>query len=538
MLASERPGLDTAELGESYAFCARETERYYPEAWAAGEVLPDEVRPHFHAVVAFYGWTDRISDESEQAARERLLTRWCEQTLAAVRSGGAEHPVLRAFADTVRRWDLDVTLIERLLAAERVDSEAQPTFATFADLRCYLREVNGTFYQLLALLLGPRDQELARSASLLGEAMHVLDLLEDFPADLAAGRCYLPREDLKRLGLEVGDLQRVERYRQALDELVKVQVGRARELLEQAMPVAGMVHLPNQAFMHALILGAQLQLDEAEMLGATVMVTGLEPLTLASSARRRAVEDLAAVPEHVAVIMDGNRRWAGARGLSALDGHIAGFRAVMRLIDSALRVGIRHLTVFAFSTENWARSQEEVAGLFDTAADGLTRYIQWLQECGVRVRWCGRRDRLDESTASALALVESMTSANSVLTLTFCVDYGGRDELVAAARALAAEAAAGRIRPEAIDADDIARNLYVPDLPDVDLLIRTSGEQRISNFLPWHLTYAEMVFDPALWPDFGYRHLEAAVREFSGRRRRFGGDLPGQARPVQPARAD
>lgn len=177
----------------------------------------------------------------------------------------------------------------------------------------------------------------------------------------------------------------------------------------------------------------------------------------------------------------------------------------MRLVNAAVRLGVRHLSIYAFSTENWDRSQEELAALFDTLADGIAQGAEWLHELGVQVRWCGRRDRIEPSLASALALVESMTSNNDVLSLTLCVDYGGRDELAAAARALAAEAVAGTIRPEDIGPADLARNLYVPGLPDVDLLIRTSGEQRISNFLPWHLAYAELVFDPTPGPTSTWR---------------------------------
>jgi undecaprenyl diphosphate synthase len=224
--------------------------------------------------------------------------------------------------------------------------------------------------------------------------------------------------------------------------------------------------------------------------------------------------------------MDGNRRWATRRGLPAEEGHRAGERAALRLVASALRLGIAHLSVFAFSTENWSRSRQEVIVLLDTLAEMVGLGTEWLHERGVRVRWCGRRDRLGQLGA-AMAVAESLTSGNTALTLTIVADYGGHAEMVTAARALAAEAVAGTIRPEQIGPEDIARNLYAPDLPEVDLLIRTSGEQRISNFLPWHLAYAEFVFDPVYWPDFGYQHLLAAVTEYAGRQRRFGTDITG-----------
>jgi undecaprenyl diphosphate synthase len=372
--------------------------------------------------------------------------------------------------------------------------------------------------------------------SVLGEACQLADILEDFPIDLAAGRCYLPGEDLDRFGLDIDDLRSGEQSA-VLAELVGLQVARARELLEQAAPAAGMVGLSGQAFVHAVLLGTEIQLREIERLGARVLAEGLSSEALAEAVLRPRREPPAelTLPSHVAVIMDGNRRWAAQRGLSTADGHTAGLRAAFRLVMSALRLGIPQVSVFGFSTENWGRTPEELSNLFETAAEGLNRGTRWLHERGVRVRWCGRRDRLDRNVASALAIVESLTSNNTALTLNVFADYGGRDELVTAARALAAEAVAGTIRPEDIGPEDIARHCYAPGLPQVDLLIRTSGEQRTSNFLPWHLVYAEFVFDPTHWPDYRQEHLLAALTEYSGRQRRFGGDDADPVRQLEPA---
>ncbi|MFJ2193362.1 polyprenyl diphosphate synthase [Kitasatospora sp. NPDC087861] len=537
MSSTEAPFGGTPELCESYEACARETRRFWLPLWTAGEVLPAAVRPHLRAVHGFAVRTDRIADEGAPAERAGRIARWRADTLAEVRSGRSDHPLRRAFVDTVRRWDLDRAVLAEFLDAIQADCVRPPAFDTFADQRRYLRGVSGTVFELSTPLLEPRGPEASRLASLLGEAGQLADIFEDLPIDLAAGRCYLPGSDLRRLGLDVADLRRGE-PREALDALVGFQLDRWRELLDQAAPAAGMVAPANQPFLHTLLLGAQLHFDEVTLLRARVLVDGLEPLTPTGTARRQAPRELGPVPDHVAVIMDGNRRWAELRGLSAVEGHHAGERAAMRLVNAALRLGIRHLSVYAFSTENWDRSGEELAALFDSMADGITRGVEWLHELGVRVRWCGRRDRIDPSLAAALAVVESMTSDNDVLSLTLCLDYGGRDELVTAARALAAEAAAGTLRPEDIGPADIARNLYTPGLPDVDLLIRTSGEQRISNFLPWQLAYAEFVFQPVPWPDFGLRHLLDAVAEYAGRQRRFGGGVPGPARAPEPAQAE
>lgn len=477
------------------------------------------------ALSGFAVWTDGLADDSDQADRQQVLARWCAATLAEVRAGRSDHPLRRAFVHTMCHYELDIRVLEEFLDATTADSAAPPAFATIADQRRYLHGVGGTISQLLTPILGGRGPEAARHASLLGEACQLGDILQDFPIDLAAGRCYLPAEDLDRLGLTIDDL-RSGAQSDALDELIRLQVARARDLLGQAAPGAGMVELTCQPFLHAVVFGAETHFGQVERLGARVLVEGLDSKSLAEVVLRPRREPPAqlTMPAHVAVIMDGNRRWATRRGLPVPDGHSAGLRAALRLVVSALQLGIPHVSVYGFSTENWNRTPEELAKLFEMAAEGIARGARWLQERGVRVRWCGRRDRLEENVASALAIAENMTSNNTTLTLNVFADYGGRDELVAAARALAAEAAAGTIRPEDIGPADITRHCYATDLPDVDLLIRTSGEQRTSNFLPWHLTYAEFVFDPTYWPDFGYRHLLAAVTEYSGRQRRFGGD--------------
>jgi undecaprenyl diphosphate synthase len=508
---------------ESYDACAAEVARHLPAVWTAVEVLPADVRPHMHALHAFASRTDRIADEGgeDPAGRARRLAQWRADTMSELRAGVSADPLRGALIDTVRRYGLDHALFEEFFDAMESDCAAAPEYESFADLRGYLRGVSGTIAEMWGPLLGLQGGAGA-GLSVVGELFQLIDVLEDLPVDLKAGRCYLPRADLRRLGLQVEDLQGSS---EVLDELVDVQLAHGRELLEQAIPAIELVGADYQPFLQSVILGAQVQFDETELLRSRALTEGIAPLTSISS--RDGVPrllDVGTVPDHVAVIMDGNRRWAAQRGLPTARGHRAGEWAVARTVHAALRLGVRHLTVYAFSTENWSRSPDELAALFETMTGAIARCAEWLHERGVRIRWCGRRDRLDESLVAPLALVESMTSNNTALALTLCVDYGGRDELAAAARALAAEAVAGTIRPTEIGPDDLARHLYVPELPDVDLLIRTSGEQRISNFLPWQLAYAELVFDPTPWPDYGLVKLRRAVDVYTQRRRSFGGD--------------
>ena len=224
-------------------------------------------------------------------------------------------------------------------------------------------------------------------------------------------------------------------------------------------------------------------------------------------------------PRSVAIILDGNGRWADARGLPVEAGHREGTRALRRTVEAAIDLGIESLTVYAFSTENWLRPPAEVDSLMEIFRETIDRELPDLAEQGVRTRFIGRRDRAPEELRDRMADLEHETAGRDRLQLWIAFDYGGRAELADAARGLIA---AG-ISAEEVDEDVLAVYLYAPDMPDPDLVIRTSGEQRISNFLLWQLAYSELVFVDTLWPDFGEDDLRRAVAAYAGRRRRFGG---------------
>jgi undecaprenyl diphosphate synthase len=228
------------------------------------------------------------------------------------------------------------------------------------------------------------------------------------------------------------------------------------------------------------------------------------------------------VPRHVALVMDGNGRWAKQRGLPRTRGHEAGEHSLFDCVEGAIEVGVRALSAYAFSTENWRRSPDEVRFLMGFNRDVIRRRRDEMHELGVRVRWAGRRPRLWRSVIKELEVAEELTRDNDVLTLTMCVNYGGRAEIADAAAAIGREVAAGRLNPDKIDESTIARFLDEPDMPDVDLFVRSSGENRTSNFLLWQSAYAELVFLDTLWPDFDRRHLWAACEEYASRQRRFG----------------
>jgi undecaprenyl diphosphate synthase len=228
------------------------------------------------------------------------------------------------------------------------------------------------------------------------------------------------------------------------------------------------------------------------------------------------------LPRHIAIIMDGNGRWATARGLTRTAGHKAGLAPVRLCIQQCTQRGVAALTLFAFSSENWARPAAEVASLMSLFVEALDREIEELHGQGVRVRFIGARRSLAVRLQARIAAAEERTAPNHALQLQLAVSYGGRWDLVQAAQRLARECAAGSLRPEEITEARFAAALELAGLPEADLLIRTGGEQRISNFLLWELAYAELYFTPRLWPDFGLPDLEAALDFFAGRQRRFG----------------
>ena len=230
-------------------------------------------------------------------------------------------------------------------------------------------------------------------------------------------------------------------------------------------------------------------------------------------------------PPHVAIIMDGNGRWAKARGLPRIAGHRAGAEAVRRTLTASVELGIKYLTLFGFSSENWKRPVDEVSDLMGLLRHYIRGEIAELHRNGVRLRVIGERAKLPPDVVSMIDNAETLTASNDRLNLSIALSYGGRAEIALAARRLAEDVVAGNLAPDAIDEEAFAARLLTAGIPDPDLLIRTSGEQRISNFLLWQTAYAELVFTPTLWPDFAKGDLEKAVRDFHGRDRRYGASV-------------
>ncbi|WP_431950048.1 isoprenyl transferase [Actinacidiphila sp. bgisy167] len=244
------------------------------------------------------------------------------------------------------------------------------------------------------------------------------------------------------------------------------------------------------------------------------------------------------IPQHVAIVMDGNGRWAKERGLPRTEGHKVGEAVVLDVLKGCLELGVKNLSLYAFSTENWKRSPDEVRFLMNFNRDVIHRRRDEMHEMGIRVRWAGRMPRLWKSVVKELQVAEEMTRDNDAMTLYMCVNYGGRAEIADAAARLGEDIKAGRLDPSKVDEKTLAKYMYHPDMPDVDLFVRPSGEQRTSNFLIWQSAYAEMVFQDVLWPDFDRRDLWRACLEYASRDRRFGGAIPNEQQPAAESGAD
>lgn len=229
------------------------------------------------------------------------------------------------------------------------------------------------------------------------------------------------------------------------------------------------------------------------------------------------------IPDHVAIILDGNGRWAKKRGLPRSMGHKEGCAVVERTVEDAARLGIKYLTVYGFSTENWKRSSEEVGALMQLFRFYMVRLLKIAKANDVRVRMIGERSRFDQDIVDGINRLENETKENTGLTFVIAVNYGGRDEIVRAARRIMSDAAAGKVMPEQMDEKLFASYLDTADIPDPDLLIRTSGELRLSNYLLWQLAYTELYVTDCLWPDFNKEELKKAIAAYNSRDRRFGG---------------
>ncbi|MDB1089468.1 polyprenyl diphosphate synthase [Streptomyces sp. ACA25] len=585
---------DDPALRAAYRLCRRTARQHDPGIHALIQLMPAVLRPACWALWAAASVVDDLADahEGEPAERAARVEAWAEALTHDLAAGTSTDPVRHALVDTARQWRLDLSGLRGALASTRSDAHGlRCTDWAAWRARCneelvpWVDQVRQLFEQAGA----PMTLRLDRVADYeqFIDGAQLTDVLTDLSADLAEGHLILPQEALARFpGAEADLLQR--RWSPAVAALTAELTALARRRLSRPAMTRGM-HPGAATVLDTAGALMRAQLDAVEAAGCTLLqraprlsvvartrvlvparlraamawsmtrvtVPGPRPPVVVPPYPSRAADDseglcpppphpdgfrppqVAAdrMPAHVAVIMDGSGRWAEQRGLPRPEGHRAGNAAVREMVYGALEIGLRHLTLYAFSTENWQRGPEEVTMILETLRRELDGGV--FRKLGVHQRWSGRSDRLPEDLVHALRREERDTRGAG-LTLTLCVDYGGRDEIVRAAAALAQAAREGEVSPHLLGEDDFARYLPHPDMPDVDLLWRTGNEQRTSNFLPWQASYAELYFTPGYWPDNDRRDLWQAVLEYGRRRRRHGAvpaPLPSPENHRPPSRA-
>ncbi|GGS47580.1 polyprenyl diphosphate synthase [Streptomyces violaceus] len=577
---------DDPALRAAYRLCRLRTRRQDPAEYALIQLVPAPLRPALHALWAAANALDDLGDDRTAPAAERAarVEEWITALHRELPTGTSPDPIRHALVHTAARWRLDLSELDAAMTQVQDDTHGRH-FTDWSAWRTWGRDnllpwfgqVRTLFDRAgvpVALRLDTREtyEEFL-------DGVRLTDILTDLSADLAQGDLLLPDEALDNHPGSAADLAHA-RWSPAVSALITHLTGLARQWVTQETLSRGM-HPGPATVLHTMAALLRAQLDAIDTAGPALLRTrprpahltrarilapararatlawSLTPLTVPPAhqhahGRRPALTrpahtaafrsppshpsgerppeiPSAHLPAHVAVIMDGNGRWAQQRGLPRHEGHRAGTTAFREVVHGALDIGLRYLTLYTFSTENWHRDAAEVDAIIDLLRRELVD--DPFRDLDVRLGWHGRAGRLPPDLVDLLHLRERTTRTRTGLTLTMCIDYGGRDEITRTAAALARRTRAGHLDPDLITEDDFARHLPRPDLPDVDLLWRTGGEHRVSNFLPWHTAYAELHFTPGLWPDTDRRDLWQAVTTYTHRQRRHG-TTPATAGPL------
>ncbi len=565
-----RPGLEDA-----YRWCRRMVRERDPAIYALTSLMPRPLWPGCWALWAALATVDDIADSRTRQPAERAveLQAWMSALDTELATETSTDMVRRALVDTIVRWGLDVADLRASFQVLAGDIHPAP-LVTWDDWRARARGTDSAWARQIMILLDQAGVDMSfavrhgEAISRFLDGVQLIDDLADLAEDLGQRPLTIPADVLDRFPGAAEDLPQ-RRWTTPVQGVLAHLASMARHWVDQ--PSLGAGWHPGPAILLATTRRVFLaRLDAIAAAGPRLLHAAPEPgritwWRILAPARARAAlawkltnlsgppaarvrpaplppagpppgqvlpprlradgiraPQLAAdrTPQHVAIIMDGNGRWAEQRGLPRPEGHRAGIEAVHDVVHGALEIGLSHLTLYAFSTENWKRDPGEVTQLFALLDEEL-RSTPYLDH-GVRLRWLGYPDRLPAELVRTLQRNETASRDQRTLTLTLCVNYGGRAEILHGAAAVARSVLAGELDPEQITEGEFARHLPLPDLPDVDLLWRTGAEQRTSNFLPWHSTYAELFFTSSLWPDIDRRDLWAAVTEYARRRRRYG----------------
>jgi undecaprenyl diphosphate synthase len=570
-----REGAGVPGLEGAYRWCRRMVRERDPAIYALTALMPRMLWPACWALWAALVTVDDIVDSRTRQPTERTaaLQAWVSALDVELATGNSTDMVRRALVDTIVRWGLDVADLRASFQVLGGDVHPAP-LVTWDDWRARSRGTDSAWARQILVLLDRAGVDMSfelrhgEAIARFLDGVQLVDNLVDLAEDLGHQRLTIPAEVLDRFPGAAKDLPQ-RRWTMPVQGVLADLVRTARQWVDQ--PGLGVGWHPGPAILLATTSRVFLaRLDAIAAAGPGLLHASPEPglitrwrllaparvrialawkLTTLSGPpadrplpatpapagpppgqvlppRLRAdgvrAPQIAAdrIPQHVAIVMDGNGRWAQQRGLPRPEGHRAGIEAVHDVVHGALEIGLSHLTLYAFSTENWKRDPREVTLLFAMLDEEL-RSTPYLDH-GVRLRWLGSPDRLPRELVQTLQRNETASRDQRTLTLTLCVNYGGRAEILHGAAAVARSVLAGELDTERITEGEFGRHLPLPDLPDVDLLWRTGAEQRTSNFLPWHSTYAELFFTASLWPDVDRRDLWDAIAEYARRRRRYG----------------
>lgn len=572
-------GRAETDLRAAYRLCRRITRSQDPGAYAVLRLLPPVLHPACWAVWAGLTVVDDLIDDRDATPAERATRAdaWMAALETDMAAGTSTDPIRRALVDTAERWHVDLSDFRNAVSVSRNDIDHQ-RFDDWAQWRAWSRGHIVPMFDTVRLLLGQAGVPVVfrldrlESYQQLNDGIRLVDTLTDLHTDQGEDKLLLPEEILNEFPGAEDDLLHG-RWSPAAADLVTELTSIARRWVNQPHLTHGM-HPGTAVAGNALISLLLALLDAVEAAGPallrsqprpshltrariflparlrTALVWSLTPLTPPDTRQRRAATgpcpatrpipgttafqqpprhpsgcrppriEAEAMPAHVAIVMDGNGRWSEQRALPRSEGHRAGAAALREMVYGALEIGLRHLTVYAFSTENWRRDTEEVERIMSTLREELDD--DPFRDLDVRLRWSGNPEKLPTDLVESLRQKEAATRTRTGLTCTLCFNYGGRDEITRAAASLARAARAGDLDPDLVGEDDFARHLALTDLPDVDLLWRTGGERRTSNFLPWQSTYAELHFTSGYWPDADRRDLWQAITEYGNRQRRYG----------------
>ncbi|MGW7194673.1 polyprenyl diphosphate synthase [Streptomyces chryseus] len=579
--------IDDPALRAAYTHCRRSVRRDDPVEYSIMQLMPPALRPACWAMWAAFSAADDAADAQgdTNAGRAARLLAWTSALESELAAGHSDDPVRRALIDTMWRWRLDPADLQLSFSTLDGDTRGR-SLQTWHDWSAWVGDSNLSWaaqsMTLLARAGVPVPLWLRRKDAYQRylDGLYLTDTLTDLAHDLARDDLSLPAEILDRFPHAADHLRR-RHWSPAVRDLVTHLTEQARRWLNQpgltgalhpgpaemlrtatrlfharldAVQAAGPALLSRPAVPSALLrwrILAPARTRAAVAWRLTPLIPpppaqnyapafpvprqvrsphALQPPPAHPSGTRPPAIPADRMPRHVAVIMDGNGRWATRRGLSRHEGHRIGADIATReIIYGAAEIGLSHLSLYAFSTENWKRDTQEIAYLFETLREQLREDIVTSDPLGIRLRWAGRTDGLPEDLVEELLQAELATRHRTGLTLTVCVNYGGRAELTQAAAQLARTVTTGDLHPDRMTEDDLARHLPWPDTPDVDLLWRTGGERRISNFLLWQAAYAELHFTDDHWPDVDRRDLWQALTEYSTRQRRHGA-VPASAR--------